>query len=185
MCLGGLEIDDELEPGRLHDRQVGRLGTHEDVPHPILGRNARQTSMAWPRPLVAVDVGEPCPGKPLAVRRGSPRSRPSSRSWKPPRPFTGRTLSARTRLMAEVAAHSLKAVPARWSRRSIPDTPSSSGAVRAPVLRPGRPALREASRSQGPRHGSLVAQDFGEVGCGARFPKLGLLLPGLCHARVQ
>ena len=29
--FGGLEIDDELEPGRLHDRQVGRLFTFEDA----------------------------------------------------------------------------------------------------------------------------------------------------------
>ena len=28
--FGGLEVDDELELGRLHDRQVGRLGAVED-----------------------------------------------------------------------------------------------------------------------------------------------------------
>src|SRR4051812_17148617 len=28
--LGGLEIDDELEPGRLLDRQVGRFGAFEN-----------------------------------------------------------------------------------------------------------------------------------------------------------
>ena len=30
-CLGRLEVDDELELGRLHDRQVGGLGALEDV----------------------------------------------------------------------------------------------------------------------------------------------------------
>ena len=29
--LGGLEVDDELEFGRLHHRQVGRLGALEDA----------------------------------------------------------------------------------------------------------------------------------------------------------
>ena len=28
---GGLQVDDELELGRLHDRQIGRLGALEDV----------------------------------------------------------------------------------------------------------------------------------------------------------
>ena len=30
--LGGREIDDELELGRLHDRQVGGLGAFENAP---------------------------------------------------------------------------------------------------------------------------------------------------------
>jgi hypothetical protein len=29
--LGGLEIDHQLERGRLHDRQIGRLGAFEDL----------------------------------------------------------------------------------------------------------------------------------------------------------
>jgi hypothetical protein len=29
--LGGLEIDDQLEPGRLLDRQVGRFGPFENL----------------------------------------------------------------------------------------------------------------------------------------------------------
>ena len=31
-CLGGVEIDDQLECGRLLDRQIGRLGALEDLP---------------------------------------------------------------------------------------------------------------------------------------------------------
>src|SRR5207302_9257716 len=30
-CLGGLEIDDQLERGRLLDRQIGRLGAVQDL----------------------------------------------------------------------------------------------------------------------------------------------------------
>src|SRR6266571_1143686 len=30
-CPGGLEVDDELEPGRLHHREVGRLGALQDA----------------------------------------------------------------------------------------------------------------------------------------------------------
>jgi hypothetical protein len=34
--LGGLEIDDQLEPSRLLDRQVGRLGAFENLGCPLL-----------------------------------------------------------------------------------------------------------------------------------------------------
>jgi len=30
-CLGGLQVNDQLECGRLLDRQIGRLGTAEDL----------------------------------------------------------------------------------------------------------------------------------------------------------
>jgi len=30
-CLGGLEVDDQFEPGRLLDRQLGRFGSFEDL----------------------------------------------------------------------------------------------------------------------------------------------------------
>jgi hypothetical protein len=30
--LRGLEVDDQLECGRLHDRKIGRLGAFEDLP---------------------------------------------------------------------------------------------------------------------------------------------------------
>src|SRR6185295_20284401 len=35
--LGGLEIDDELEFGRLQDRQIGRLRAFQDLPNIVAG----------------------------------------------------------------------------------------------------------------------------------------------------
>src|SRR5712664_1557245 len=32
-CLGGFEVDDKLEPGRLYDRKVGGFGSIEDATH--------------------------------------------------------------------------------------------------------------------------------------------------------
>src|SRR6266566_4185772 len=72
-CLGGLEVDHQLELGGLHDRQVGRFGTLENSagvdglddlyePREPAASNGMDARTAWAYRIGAPGAGGGCGG---------------------------------------------------------------------------------------------------------------------------
>jgi hypothetical protein len=63
-CPGGVEVDGEIEPGGLHDRQIGRLGAFENSPDVV----ADYAKLVLPRGRVAYETSR-SDGSTIGVNR--------------------------------------------------------------------------------------------------------------------